>query len=439
MNSATKTKLSDRYKTVRQIVQQSDKQVYLVEAPQQYHKLYQLTRFFCQDTKTAQQALKAFQLELEKLKQRNHPQIQGIKDFFCEDQWFYLVQDYIEGESYERIRKKGKWNEYDTVAWLNQLLPVLSDLHRHNISHRNISPKNIIWVEQQELPVLINCGIGQEIENYIKGVREEKPAANQNISEQCAQDLRDLAVTALALFSGKDPKDLYNRNTKQLQWEQIPLLSDSRTKVFSWIFEKHSEQDSLTADAISQRLNTVLPPKMTVVVSSLIWKLFFGGIGGIFLLFLSDIGLVALKNKISSFAEKSPAPEVQLDTRIENESLAPEILEEPEVELYHEHRIPVGKYNYYENGFGKNVSYVREDNTMIGAVYIAQDPNTFTCFEATIGENNVEVKWWRNLWLIGRSGSTLNSNYSIRNFTVDNSTPKPGLDNSYAVRKCQNQ
>ncbi|NEP12628.1 MAG: hypothetical protein F6K14_20955 [Symploca sp. SIO2C1] len=434
----TKTKLSDRYETVKPIVQQTDKQVYLVEVPQQYHKLYQLTRFFCQDPKTAQQALQVFELELERLKQRNEPQIQGIKDFFCRDQWFYLVQDYIEGESYERIRKKGKWNEYDTVAWLNQLLPVLSDLHRHNISHRNISPENIIWVEQQELPVLINCGIGQEIENYIKGVREEKPAANQQISEQCAQDLRDLAVTALALFSGKDPKDLYNRNTKQLQWEQIPLLSDSRTKVFSWIFEEHSEQDSLTADAISQRLNTVLPPEMTVVVSSLIWKLFFGGIGGIFLLFLSNIGLVALKNEISSFAEKSPAPEQQLRTRRQNESPAPQIQEEPEVELYHRNLIPVGSFHFNEKALGKNVSYVREDNTMIGAVYNAEDPDTFTCFKATIRPSNVDVKWWGNLWLIGKSGSTSNDYYTISVFTADNSTPKPGLDNSYAVRKCQN-
>ncbi|NEP57274.1 MAG: serine/threonine protein kinase [Symploca sp. SIO2G7] len=442
MTSATKTKLRDRYKTIKEILQQPNKQVYLVEDSQEYHKIYQLTKFFCQDTKTAQRTLKKFKFELENIKQPNNPQVQGLKDFFCVDQWFCLVQDYIEGESYETIKKKGEWNEYDIVAWLNQTLPVLSLLHRYNISHRNISPENIILVESKKLPVLINFGIGQEIEKYLKGETEQKQAANQQISEQCAQDLRDLAITALNLFSGKDSINLYNANTKQLQWEQIPLLTDRRQEVFSWILEEDSEQDSLTADAISQRLNTVLPPKMTLAIAPLVWKLLFWGIGGTILLFILGIGLVFLRNSISSSADNSPVfevPEPQLNTGIEREIPAPEIPEEPQVELYHRNLIPVGSYNFYENALGKNVSYVREDDIMIGAVYNAQEPNIFTCFEATIGQYNVDVKWRRNLELIGRSGQSLNRSYSISTFTADNSMPIFGLDNTDAVRQCQNQ
>ncbi|NES18611.1 MAG: serine/threonine protein kinase [Symploca sp. SIO3E6] len=440
MTSATKTKLRDRYETIKEILQQPNKQVYLVEDSQEYHKLYQLTKFFCQDTKIAQRTLKKFQFELENIKQYNNPQIQRLKDFFCVDQWFCLVQDYIEGESYETIKKKGEWNEYDIVAWLNQTLPVLSLLHRHNISHRNISPENIILVESKKLPVLINFGIGQEIEKYIKGETEQKQAANQQISEQSAQDLRDLATTALTLFTGKDSINLYNANTKQLRWEQIPLLSDRRQEVFSWILEEDSEQNSLTADAISQRLNTVLPPKMALEIAPLVWKLLFWGVGGTILLFILGIGLVSLRNSISSSADKSPvfeAPEPQLSTSIE--SPPPEIPEEPKVELYHSNLIPVGSFNFYERGLGKNVSYVREDNIMIGAVYNAQEPNRFTCFEATIGQYNVDVQWRGNLDLIGRSGQSLNRSYSISAFTADNSTPRSGLDNTDAVRECQNQ
>jgi len=744
MNTVTKSKLRDRYQTIKEILQQPHKQVYLIEDPQDYHKLYRLTKFLCQDTKSAEQTLRNFQSELEKLKQPQNHQIQGIKDCFSEDQWFCLVQNNIEGESYETIRKKGAWSEYDIVEWLNQLLPVLSDLHCHEISHRNISPKNIIWVESKKLPVLINFGIEQEIEKYIRGETESKQAANQEISEQYAQDLRNLAVTALTLFSGKDSKDLYNADTKQLQWEQIPLLSDSRKEVFSWIFEEHLKEDNFTADVISQRLNTVLPPTTTFVVPPLIWKLLFGGIGGMLILFVLGMGLVVLKNAISStsvislfldnilspspkppqselpklpdcpsgsdvvaiacdvtvkdidsfdFEEgkltikftkngkaddrleiynqtpqnqdsdsdghsvtyentvigtstggigttpleitfnsnanpeaaekiihqivyrnvsKPPstgtrqvefkltdgdggtsnvvnrvisvntrniAPEVklpdsqtvdedkeltfggitvsdpdansndivvklkvsngtikvqdnvpeglslrqiqpdedgsvllfgtvdkinktlsakdaityksnrdfdgtdtltvtaddqgksatdnsnfiwpvgaldaktdrgtlnieiqpindkpQLSTSIE--SLPPEIPEEPKVELYHSNLIPVGSFNFYERSFGKNVSYVRRDNTMIGAVYNAQEPNRFTCFKATIGQYDVDVQWRGNLDLIGRSGQSLDRSYSINAFTTDNSTPRSGLDNTDAVRDCLNQ
>ncbi|NET56926.1 MAG: hypothetical protein F6K47_12405 [Symploca sp. SIO2E6] len=740
MNSATKNKLRDRYRTIKKILQQQNKKVSLVEDPQEYHKVYRLNKFLCEDTTSAEQTLQNFKYELEKLKQPKNNQIQGIKEFFSEDKWFCLVQNDVEGDSYETIRKTGTWSEYDIVAWLNQLLPVLSDLHRHKISHGNISPENIILVESKKLPVLINFGIEQEIEKYITGETEQQQAANQEISEQFIQDLRDLAVTALILFSGKDSKDLYDANTKQLQWDNIPLLSDNRKEVFSWILEGHPEQDSPTADAISQKLNTALQPETNIVVPPLIWKLLFWGTRGIFILFILGVALVLLKNAIislygiiNSLLEKPPPPELpklpdcpsgsdliaiacdvtvkdidsfdfeegkltikftkngttddrleiynqtpqnqdsdsdgysvtddnkvigtstggigttpleitfnsnanpeaaekiihqivyrnvssqpstgtrkvelkltdgdggtsnvvnrvisintpniapeiqlpdsqtvdedneltfggitvsdpdansngiavqlqvsngtievqddipeglifsqiqpnedgsilllgpverinktlsakdaityksnsdfngtdtltvtvddqgkittdisnfiwpvgalepktdretlnieiqaindkpQLGTGIETEILEPEIPEEPKVELYNSNLIPVGPYNFYESGLGKNVSYVRRDNTMIGALYNAQEPNRFTCFEATIGKYNVDVKWRGNLDLIGRSGESLNRNYSIRDFTVDNSTPVSGLDNADAVRRCQNQ
>ncbi|NER97313.1 MAG: hypothetical protein F6J86_26285 [Symploca sp. SIO1B1] len=106
--------------------------------------------------------------------------------------------------------------------------------------------------------------------------------------------------------------------------------------------------------------------------------------------------------------------------------------------IYHSDRLPVGSYNFYERSLRKNVSYIREGNTMVGAVYDRQQSSAITCFAATISRNKADVEWWGNLEPLGLSGQRVNRNYSITAFTADNSAPRVGLDNPSAVKQCQN-
>ncbi|NER98189.1 MAG: tetratricopeptide repeat protein [Symploca sp. SIO1B1] len=106
--------------------------------------------------------------------------------------------------------------------------------------------------------------------------------------------------------------------------------------------------------------------------------------------------------------------------------------------IYRRDLLPVGSYNFYEKGLRKNVSYIRRGNKMVGAVYDPQQPNTVTCFTATLSKNQANVEWWGNLEQIGKSGQRINSSYSMTDFTVDNSTPRAGLDNPSAVKQCEN-
>jgi len=83
------------------------------------------------------------------------------------------------------------------------------------------------------------------------------------------------------------------------------------------------------------------------------------------------------------------------------------------------------------------VSYIRSGNQMVGALYNSKQPNTITCFTANIGNDEVYVVWWHNLWQIDHQEERLYSNYSIEDFTIDNIGFKQGLDNPASVRKCQ--
>lgn len=107
----------------------------------------------------------------------------------------------------------------------------------------------------------------------------------------------------------------------------------------------------------------------------------------------------------------------------------------------HTNLIPLGEYNYYEKDLNKRVSYVRQGNLMVGALYDFYRPDLYTCFSAIIQQNGVNITWWNNLWQIRRSGqSRYVTYYTITNFTVGNVMPfNLGLENPAAVQECQRQ
>lgn len=92
-----------------------------------------------------------------------HPQIPRFWEFFGDDKRLFLVQDYIEGKTYqslleERIAAGQTFSEGEIIELLRQLLPVLSYLHSLGIIHRDISPDNLICRASDKLPVLIDLG-----------------------------------------------------------------------------------------------------------------------------------------------------------------------------------------------------------------------------------------------------------------------------------------
>jgi type IV pilus assembly protein PilA len=135
-----------------------------------------------------------------------------------------------------------------------------------------------------------------------------------------------------------------------------------------------------------------------------------------------------------------PVPTQFLANKNENrQSSQPEDNICSQITCWYQDLIPVGEYSYYEKDLRKQVSYIRKGNLMIGALYEKSQPQTFTCFQATIGNNTINVEWKNNLWQINKSGQQYNISYSIRNFTVGNSRPfTQGLNNSSAVQQCQN-
>ncbi|MCZ0904877.1 AarF/UbiB family protein, partial [Microcoleus sp. HI-ES] len=84
-----------------------------------------------------------------------------------ENDYFYLVQEYIEGHPLSQELTAGnRGNEKNTVALLREVLEILKSVHQENIIHRDITPSNLIRRKTDQKIVLIDFGAVKEISTF---------------------------------------------------------------------------------------------------------------------------------------------------------------------------------------------------------------------------------------------------------------------------------
>ena len=104
-----------------------------------------------------------FETEARALAQLRHPNVVGGLDFAQEGELYYIVMEYIPGESLQtvlqRLRERGEYLPIDEVV---QLMIRLADgvdyAHRQGMVHRDLKPGNIIITPEGE-PVLTDFGL----------------------------------------------------------------------------------------------------------------------------------------------------------------------------------------------------------------------------------------------------------------------------------------
>ena len=132
--------------------QEDFRQVYLAEDPSQPSKVqYIIERFQpSYDSEVLgsaswQKVLQAFVAQskmLQKISQ--HPQIPQLWDFFECDREFYLVHEYIEGESLGQKLDQSLIDEAEALVWLREITGILEFSHKLGVAHLNIQPSSLI-------------------------------------------------------------------------------------------------------------------------------------------------------------------------------------------------------------------------------------------------------------------------------------------------------
>ncbi|MBD2043163.1 serine/threonine-protein kinase [Microcoleus sp. FACHB-672] len=216
---------------------------------------------------------------LEELGDSN-PQIPRLYAYFSESAQFYLVQEWVEGETLtKKLKTAGLLSESSVRALLTNILPVLDYVHSKRIVHRDIKPDNIIWRQRDGLPVLIDFGAVKETMNTEVNSQEN---SSRSIAigtpgfmpgEQAAgkpvysSDLYALGLTAIYLLTGRLPQQLdSDAHTGEILWHRHALnLSPALVGVLDKAIQSHPQQRYPTAREMLNALHysataVTLPP-----------------------------------------------------------------------------------------------------------------------------------------------------------------------------------
>ncbi|MCT7983507.1 serine/threonine protein kinase [Laspinema sp. A4] len=206
---------------------------------------------------------------LEALGEGNR-QIPRLYAYFEEQTNFYLVQEWIEGETLtNRVANQGKMSENLVYKILLSLLPVLKFVHSHGIVHQDINPDNIMLRQIDGIPILIDFGAvketmgtvinssGKKTSSIVIGTPGFMPAEQAAGRPLYSSDLYSLALTAIYLFTEKWPQELpSDPQTGEVIWRQYaPRISPTLATVLDKAIRYHprdrfhSAQEMLAAIA----------------------------------------------------------------------------------------------------------------------------------------------------------------------------------------------
>ncbi|MEL7241844.1 MAG: protein kinase [Cyanobacteria bacterium J06573_2] len=212
-------------------------------------------------------------------------QIPSLYAYFESEGQFYLVQEYVEGDTLsKKLRTQGKLSSDVVRDILLKILPVLEYVHSRGIVHRDIKPDNIIIRDADNLPVLIDFGAVKETMQTLVSeadtLRSSIMTGKSSIvigtpgfmsSEQLSgrpvfsSDFYALGMTAIYLLTGKMPQELdSDPRTGEVIWrEHAPDVSPELATVLDKAVQSHLRDRFSTAD---EMLNALQVEKIATTV-----------------------------------------------------------------------------------------------------------------------------------------------------------------------------
>ncbi|MEM9980668.1 MAG: serine/threonine-protein kinase, partial [Cyanobacteria bacterium P01_D01_bin.2] len=150
----------------------------------------------------------------------SHSQLPMLLDYFTFKGEFFLVQEYVHGDTLSReIRKGGAQKEETVKRFLKEILPAIRYIHSNRVIHRDIKPPNIIRCRDDNRLVLLDFGAVREClhhdddpgdhaaspTTHFVGTMGFAPPEQLALRPTYSSDIYALGITCLYLLTGKSP------------------------------------------------------------------------------------------------------------------------------------------------------------------------------------------------------------------------------------------
>ncbi len=249
-------------------------------------KLFQPSARLNQQQLQIAQQLFAREAEVLERLGNQHPQIPDLYAYFPivvkspasgqDEEYFYLVQEFIDGEDLEQIlERRGTLPEGAVKAILVSILKVLEFVHSNGAIHRDIKPSNIMKTVDNQL-YLLDFGAVKQVTGaassarstgiYTTGYAPPEQVTGGQVFP--ASDLYSLAVTCIVLLTGKETTELFDSYSNDWLWQKHVTIKDKNLALVLDKLLSASPQDRYSSaqaalDALMLSSGTQSVPKPT--------------------------------------------------------------------------------------------------------------------------------------------------------------------------------
>lgn len=211
---------------------------------------------------TWQQGKDCLDAEAKILNCLKHDRIPQLFQNSEENSQFYLVQDYIEGHDLsEEIKPHQRLSEDRAIHLLQEIIEIVSFIHKKNIIHCDINPSNLIRCTSSSKLVLIDFGSAKQIgisgnnsANRVQAsIPEYAPVEQKAGNPQFSSDIYAVGIIAMQGLTGVAAKDFPRApNTSKILWtdetKPSPKLQEIIEKMVHPNFrERHQSAEDVLA------------------------------------------------------------------------------------------------------------------------------------------------------------------------------------------------
>jgi serine/threonine protein kinase len=199
--------------------------------------------------------------------------------YFEEQGEFYLVQEFIAGQTLTMDLADRQLSESQTIEILREILASLQVVHGKNKIHRDLKPDNIMRRTQDGKLVLIDFGavkevrqatnLGQNLSASIGiGTAGYMPTEQAIGFPRLASDVYAVGAIGIQCLTGEKPQTLFDEDALALRWQHLCRVSSGLAAVLEKMVAQQVNgryRDGMEAAKEIEKLSIAPPPAAKVV------------------------------------------------------------------------------------------------------------------------------------------------------------------------------
>ena len=232
-------KINDRYEIIRNIGEGGMANVYLALDTILNRKV--AVKVLRGDLATDEKFVRKFQREASAASNLDHPNIVGIYDVGEDNGNYYIVMEYVEGQTLKSlIKRRGSLTLPEVIDIMTQLTSGIAHAHQNGIIHRDIKPQNVLILDDGLIKIA-DFGIAHALNseeltqtNSVMGSVHYLPPEQANGEQSTFKsDIYSLGILMFELLTGHVPfkgENAVEIAIKQMK-DPIPSLRDIKEDI----------------------------------------------------------------------------------------------------------------------------------------------------------------------------------------------------------------